>query len=104
MPLDTYRHFVVVDTADHNSIVGAGTLFIELKFIHACGRVGHVEDVVVAERCRGRALGKVVVEALVEEAKRAGCYKIILDCAEKNVQFYERCGFSKKELQMVIYF
>ena len=102
MPLEQYRHFVVVDTQDRR-IVGAGTLLLELKFIHKCGSVGHVEDVVVAERCRGKQLGKLIVDALVEEARRAKCYKIILDCAEKNVQFYERCGFSKKELQMVIY-
>lgn len=102
MPLDTYRHFVVVDTTDR-LIVGAGTLLVERKFIHQCGAVGHVEDVVVAERCRGKQLGKLIVDKLVEEARRARCYKIILDCAEKNVQFYERCGFTKKELQMVIY-
>lgn len=102
MPLDMYRQFVVVDTQDRR-IVGAGTLLVERKFIHQCGQVGHVEDVVVAERCRGKQLGKLIMDALVAEARRANCYKIILDCAEKNVQFYERCGFTKKELQMVIY-
>jgi len=32
-----------------------------------------------------------------------GCYKIILDCSEKNVPFYEKCGFKKKEVQMAFY-
>lgn len=34
-------------------------------------------------------------------AKEAGCYKVILDCAENNVAFYEKCGLTRKEVQMV---
>jgi glucosamine-phosphate N-acetyltransferase len=36
--------------------------------------------------------------------KTVGCYKVILDCSEKNVPFYEKCGFTVKEKQMVVYF
>lgn len=32
-----------------------------------------------------------------------GCYKVILDCSEDNVRFYERCGFVRKEVQMAAY-
>ena len=42
-----------------------------------------------------------VVESLVEAAKAQGCYKVILDCAEANVPFYEKCGLVRKEVQMV---
>lgn len=42
-----------------------------------------------------------VIEALVKLAEEAGCYKIILDCSEENVPFYEKCGLYKKEVQMV---
>lgn len=34
-------------------------------------------------------------------AKEAGCYKVILDCAEANAAFYEKCGLTRKEVQMV---
>ena len=44
-----------------------------------------------------------VVEQLQQLAWARGCYKIILDCAEKNVGFYQRCGFSAKEIQMALY-
>ena len=30
-----------------------------------------------------------------------GCYKVILDCSEDNVPFYNKCGLTKKEVQMV---
>ena len=30
-----------------------------------------------------------------------GCYKVILDCAEANIVFYEKCGLTRKEIQLV---
>ena len=42
-----------------------------------------------------------VIQALMEFAKAAGCYKVILDCGESNVAFYEKCGLTRKEVQMV---
>jgi hypothetical protein len=42
-----------------------------------------------------------LIEELVRVAKQQGCYKVILDCAESNVAFYEKCGLSRKEVQMV---
>ena len=37
-------------------------------------------------------------------ADHLGCYKLILDCSESNVKFYEKCGFKRKEIQMARYF
>ena len=45
-----------------------------------------------------------IIDQLKHLAKRSGCYKVILDCAEKNVGFYEKLGFVKKEIQMALYF
>ena len=42
-----------------------------------------------------------IISALVEEARRQQCYKIILDCSEHNVDFYAKSGFVRKEVQMV---
>eukprot|EP01095_Lingulamoeba_sp_RSL-Kostka_P015402 TRINITY_DN707_c0_g1_i2.p1 TRINITY_DN707_c0_g1~~TRINITY_DN707_c0_g1_i2.p1 ORF type:complete len:105 (+),score=13.02 TRINITY_DN707_c0_g1_i2:209-523(+) len=44
-----------------------------------------------------------IIDQLVEIGHALGCYKIILDCSEKNVTFYNKCGFKKKEIQMVLY-
>lgn len=76
---------------------------MELKFIRGCGKCGHVEDVVVDASYRGQRLGARVVEALIEAAQKAGCYKVILDCSEDNAAFYEKCGLTRKEIQMVRY-
>lgn len=105
-------------------VIAAATLFIERKFLHNCGLVGHVEDVVVNKTYRGRRLGLRIIEQLKTWAKEAGCYKIILDCAAHNVAFYSKVvcdrvrplqqpsltaaglqvGFVKKEEQMACYF
>lgn len=42
-----------------------------------------------------------MIEALTAIARQAGCYKVILDCAESNAAFYEKCGLVRKEIQMV---
>lgn len=42
-----------------------------------------------------------LIAALIDVAKQKGCYKVILDCAEKNAAFYEKCGLTRKEIQMV---
>ena len=88
----------------NNKIIASGTLLIENKIIHNFGKVGHIEDIVVDFNERGSGLGKLIINHLIETAKNLNCYKIILNCNESNVKFYEKCGFTKKELEMVIYF
>lgn len=100
---DTYKVAVIVDPAK-DLVIACATLIIERKFVHECGLVGHVEDVVVNKTYRGRRLGLRVVDQLKTWSKDAGCYKIILDCAAHNVAFYNKLGFVKKEEQMACYF
>ena len=45
-----------------------------------------------------------MIRALTRVAERLGCYKVILDCSEKNQPFYEKCGMTRKEVQMAKYF
>ncbi|EPS71348.1 hypothetical protein M569_03407 [Genlisea aurea] len=94
----------VVEDRVSEKIVATGSLFIEKKFIRKCGKVGHVEDVVVDSGYRGNQLGRKIVDFLSDHAREMGCYKVILDCALANKPFYEKCGFREKEIQMVKYF
>lgn len=89
---------------ENNKIVGTATLLLEKKFIHKLGCVGHIEDVVVDKQYRGHKFGKLLTEHLIERSKQLGCYKVMLDCSESNIAFYEKCGMTKKERQMVKYF
>lgn len=61
-------------------------------------------SVVVASGYRGQQLGITIVDTLKDLAKQRGCYKVILNCSDKNVSFYQKLGFSRKENQMAVYF
>jgi glucosamine-phosphate N-acetyltransferase len=100
------NHIVVVaeDNVCPGKLLGTAAVLVEQKLLRSGGRVGHIEDVVVDASARGRSIGKLLVNFLVDFSKSRGCYKVILDCDEQNVAFYERCGLEKKEVQMVRYF
>lgn len=76
-------------------VIGSASIIIEQKFIHGGGRVGHIEDVVVAKGFQGKGIGQKVVKALLEYARKQGCYKTILDCTDELIPFYEKIGFKR---------
>jgi glucosamine-phosphate N-acetyltransferase len=100
---EDYNIVVIEDNASKR-IVGSATLFIERKLIHSCGRVGHIEDVVVDQSCRGSGIGGMLLDDLTTRAQRCGCYKVILNCAPHNVGFYDKCGFVENGVQMAKYY
>ena len=74
-------------------IVGTTTLFIESKFIHKGGFVGHIEDVSVDKNFHGQKIGQKIMEYLLKVSKSRGCYKTILNCTDEVKPFYEKLGF-----------
>ena len=100
---DSHLIYVLEDTIN-KVVVGTITLLIEKKIIHDMGKVAHIEDVVVDPKYRGANLGKTLVQKVTEIAKNEKCYKIILDCGEHNEEFYTKCEFKRKGLQMAHYF
>ena len=97
------NHRIIVLEED-NKIVASGSLLIENKIIHGISKVGHIEDIVVDKNVRGKGLGKNIINYLNEIGKLNNCYKIILNCKESNIKFYENCGFENKEFEMVKYY
>ena len=79
------------------SIIVTSSVLIENKFLHCGSRVGHIEDVVVNKDTRGTGLGQKIVEHCIDYCRDAGCYKVILDCSNKNVPFYINCGMYLSE-------
>ncbi|EIN04719.1 acyl-CoA N-acyltransferase [Punctularia strigosozonata HHB-11173 SS5] len=98
----TYYPLVIVSKSS-DRVVAVGTLFIERKFVHNNGSVGHIEDIAVDANQQGKKLGLRVIQALTYISEISGCYKTILNCSDKNVPFYEKCGFQKKENEMAKY-
>ncbi len=84
------------------SILATSSVLIENKFLHCGSKVGHIEDVVVCKEARGSGLGQKIVQHCIDYARDAGCYKVILDCSNKNVPFYINCGMYLSENSMRI--
>ena len=97
------NHIIIV-IEKSNQIIASGTLFIENKIIHALGKVGHIEDVVVDINHKGKNIGRQLIKYITEIAEKKGCYKVILNCNDCNIKFYEKCEYIKNEVQMVKYF
>jgi glucosamine-phosphate N-acetyltransferase len=93
-------HEIFVAVLGDGSVVGSITILIEKKFIHSCGRVGHIEDVVTRKGYEGRGIGSALVKRALEFAATHNCYKVILDCSEGNVAFYENSGFRRYGVSM----
>ena len=84
-------------------IHGTATLLYESKLIHGCKQVGHIEDVVVSPNYRDQGIAKNLIKILTQMATEK-CYKVILDCKEELIPFYEKCHFEPKGVQMAHYF
>ena len=82
-----------------NTIVGVASIHIIYKLSRT---LGLIEDVAVNKDHRGKGIGKSLVEKLIEIGKQKNCDKIVLNTSEKNSKFYEKIGFEKNEIQMVI--
>lgn len=88
-----YRIFVAELNGE---IVGAITLLVEQKFILNGARFGYVEDMAVKKCFEKRGIGKRLLEAAMEEAKKEGCFVVRLDCSDETIGFYAKAGFKKK--------
>lgn len=85
---------------EEDQVVGTATLIVEQKFIHRGGWVGHVEDVAVHRNHQKKGIGAALVRHAVEEARKLGCYKVILSCFEDRIPFYKGLGFHPHDVGM----
>jgi glucosamine-phosphate N-acetyltransferase len=83
-------------------VVGTAMCHLQHKLSYNCGCAAHLEDVVVDPACRGRGVGRALVQAAIDFARTSGCYKIMLTCWETtgSVQYYESLGFVRHDVGM----
>ncbi|KAL0239305.1 hypothetical protein PCE1_004992 [Barthelona sp. PCE] len=97
------RVFVAIDTISEQ-VIGTAAGVCDRKFIHGCGSVIHIEEVVVDREYRRKGIGACLVQRLQEYARELKCYKVVLNASEQVVGFYEKCGLGSKGYLMNIYF
>jgi ribosomal protein S18 acetylase RimI-like enzyme len=90
---------ITIVISEEKIIIGVATLHIIKKLTRI---LGLIEDVAVNKNYRGLGIGKKLVKELIKIGNEKNCDKIVLSSSEKNSKFYEKIGFQKNELQMVI--
>lgn len=97
---DDTQYYSIVEV--DGKITGVAALITINKILRSGSRMGLIEDVAIDSEARGLGLGKLLIKHLIEVGFERGCYKIILNCSDTNITFYEKCGFHKAENQMRI--
>ena len=97
--INNQKGYIFVALKD-NQIIGTSAVLIEKKFLHGGSYVGHIEDVVTRKGYEGKGIGKNLINSCIDAARLQRCYKIILNCRNENVPFYEKLGFHKKHNEM----
>ena len=77
--------------------VARAYLFLMTNDLHSTP-FGLLEDVFVDNSLRGEGLGRTIVNAIIEEAKARGCYKLIATSRYSRTsvhELYQRIGFEE---------
>lgn len=89
----------IIVLVNNNNIIGAGTIF-RIEKLHN-NPIGQIEDVIISEKYRNKGYGNIIIKQLVDIGlNEMHCYKIILNCLDHNIKFYEKCGFQKVGVEM----
>ncbi|OGH92968.1 MAG: hypothetical protein A2534_03370 [Candidatus Magasanikbacteria bacterium RIFOXYD2_FULL_39_9] len=86
-----------ITVVEEDKEIGRVWLYVLYNNLHK-EPFGLLEDVFVDEKQRGKGVGKQVVQAAIEEAKKIGCYKLIANTrSSKEIvcAWYEKFGFKK---------
>ncbi len=63
----------------------------------------YIDDLCVDETIRGQHVGSSLYEAVVDFARKSGCYNVTLNvwaCNENAKAFYEKCGLIPQKIGM----
>jgi GNAT superfamily N-acetyltransferase len=79
-------------------LIGTLVLVIVPSLSHKGTPYGIIENVVVDEKHRSKGIGEALITHAIEEARKAGCYKVTLTSNKRRTdahRFYERLGFAR---------
>lgn len=82
--------------------VGRAYLYLIYNDLHPGVPYGLLEDVFVNESERGKGTGTKLVQAVIEEAKARGCYKLVATSRNEREsvhELYKKLGFNNYGLE-----
>ena len=102
MQADAEQRLLVLEV--DGRIVGTLVLFIIPNLTHNGRPYATVENVVVEDSERGRGRGRQLMEYAIDEAKRAGCYKLALTSHQSRTAAHRFYGFESTHVAYRINF
>ncbi|MDP9181055.1 MAG: GNAT family N-acetyltransferase [Chloroflexota bacterium] len=90
------QHIFVLE--ERGKIVGTAALSVIPNVSHRGTPYATIENVVVDAKVRSKGYGELLMHHAIEEARRAGCYKVALTSNKRREdahRFYERLGFRR---------
>ena len=94
------NHYIYIYKNYEEIPIGIITLIIEQKLIHSGQCVGHIEDLVVDHKYKNKGIASELINHCVKIAKDNNCYKVILDCKEELIPFYNKNNFKQQGVCM----
>ncbi|MEL7473167.1 MAG: GNAT family N-acetyltransferase [Planctomycetota bacterium] len=91
---EAFEHFVAIDdklAGDRNGVVGVVCLHPKLD---ATPREGKLMQMAVDDVCRGRGVGRLLVDALMDRATGLGLDRVYCHARLDACGFYERLGWT----------
>tara|TARA_R100001443_G_scaffold43795_1_gene56815 strand:- start:569 stop:991 length:423 start_codon:yes stop_codon:yes gene_type:complete len=82
----------------NDQIVAYGNIVIENKIRGETA--GHIEDIVVDRKFRGKNYGVELIEQLVKIGHGKKCYRITLTCDQSLISFYHKNDFKVDNIAM----
>lgn len=90
------QHLLVAES--RGKLIGTLVLAVVPNLSHKGTPYAIIENVVVDEKHRSKGIGEALITRAVDEARKAGCYKVTLTSNKRRTEahrFYERLGFSR---------
>ena len=95
--------FIAFMAFEHNRIVSAcAAAFYSIAPCRSTpnGRVGCIQNMYTAKEYRRQGIASKLLERTIEEARKKGCSKIVLNATTMGRPLYEKHGFANVEDEM----
>ncbi len=96
--MSLYPDYCLYVACEGEHIIGSFALLIMDNLAHLGSASAIVEDVVIAPKDQKKGVGRKMMEFAMHQARKAGCYKLVLSSNKKRRNahsFYERLGFEQ---------
>lgn len=98
---ETHSEIYVIEL--NNEIIATGKIIFDRKIHNNFKYVAYIEDVIVSPDYRNHGVGNYLISSLKTATLSRDCYKIVLNCSDSLLGFYNKHGFKNTGSAMTIY-